>query len=170
MSIQSSWSKGLLLWCSLYPQRTYLSGLRFTHSGVSKLGNHWLRHCGVLSGKTFWNVRSLGKIWWKTKIGRTLVLHSVLSIATNKRLPEIFSHCIDNQRFLTTRYSTRAVACGLTVPCHYPNQCWLMINRVLWYPSEGNFSRDRAVINHQDRLENHLSKIWFRSPKGHRVE
>ena len=31
------------------------------------------------------------------------------------------------------------IACCLTVPSHYLNQCWLLINKVLWHSPERNF-------------------------------
>ena len=36
----------------------------------------------------------------------------------------------------------------LTAPSHYLNQCWLIISKVLWHSSEGNFIRDTSVIIH----------------------
>ena len=32
-----------------------------------------------------------------------------------------------------------------TAPSHYMNQCWLIISKVLWHSSEGNFVRDTSV-------------------------
>ena len=32
------------------------------------------------------------------------------------------------------------MACCLTTPSHYPNQCWLIISELLWHWPEGNFS------------------------------
>ena len=34
------------------------------------------------------------------------------------------------------------MACCLTAPSHYPNQCWLIITKVQGYSAEGNFPRD----------------------------
>ena len=33
------------------------------------------------------------------------------------------------------------MACCLTAPSHYLNQCWLNISKVQWHPSESNFTR-----------------------------
>ena len=54
----------------------------------------------------------------------------------------------------------------LTAPSHYLNQCWLIINRVQWHSSEGNFIRDTSAINCWNQLDNYLSKIPLKSPKG----
>ena len=34
------------------------------------------------------------------------------------------------------------MACCLTAPSHYLNQCWLIISKVLWCSCEDNFTRD----------------------------
>ena len=36
----------------------------------------------------------------------------------------------------------QVMACCLTAPSHYLNQCWFIISKVLWHPSEDNFVRD----------------------------
>ena len=33
----------------------------------------------------------------------------------------------------------QVMACCLTAPSHYLNQCWLVISEALWHPPEGNF-------------------------------
>ena len=42
----------------------------------------------------------------------------------------------------------QAMACCLTAPNHYLNQCWLIIRKVQRHPSESNFTRDTSAINH----------------------
>ena len=42
----------------------------------------------------------------------------------------------------------QVMACCLTAPSHYLNQCWLIISKVLWLSCEGNFTRDASIINH----------------------
>ena len=42
----------------------------------------------------------------------------------------------------------KVMACCLTAPSHYLNQCWLIISEVQWHPSESNFTRDASVISH----------------------
>ena len=43
----------------------------------------------------------------------------------------------------------QVMACCLTAPSHYLNQCWLIISKVLWHSCEDNFTRDTSAINHQ---------------------
>ena len=42
----------------------------------------------------------------------------------------------------------QVMACCLTAPSHYLNQCWLIISKVLWHSSEGNFVRDTSATIH----------------------
>ena len=44
------------------------------------------------------------------------------------------------------------MACCLTAPNHYLNQCWLIISKVLWLSSEGNFIRDTSATIHRSPL------------------
>ena len=40
------------------------------------------------------------------------------------------------------------MACCLTAPSHYLNQCWLIISEVQRHSSEDNFTIDTSAINH----------------------
>ena len=42
----------------------------------------------------------------------------------------------------------QVMACCLTAPSHYLNQCWLIISKVQWHPSESNFPRDASAFSH----------------------
>ena len=60
----------------------------------------------------------------------------------------------------------QVMACCLTAPSHYLNQCWLIISKVQWQSPEGNLTRDASAINYYNQLENYLPKISFKSPRG----
>ena len=60
----------------------------------------------------------------------------------------------------------QVMACCLTAPSHYLNQCWLIVSKALWHSSEGNFSRDNSAINHLNLFENHSSKIQSKPTRG----
>ena len=60
----------------------------------------------------------------------------------------------------------QVMACCLTAPSHYLNQCWLIISKVLWHSSEGNFIRDTSATIHQSWLENYLPKTKLKFPQG----
>ena len=49
----------------------------------------------------------------------------------------------------------QVMACCLTAPGHYLNQCWLIISEVLWHLPEGNSTTYTHDINLQDEFENH---------------
>ena len=53
----------------------------------------------------------------------------------------------------------QVMACCLTAPSHYLNQCWLIISEVQWHSYYGNFTRDASTINYWNLLENCMSKI-----------
>ena len=40
----------------------------------------------------------------------------------------------------------QVIACCLTAPNHYLKQCWLIISKVLWHSSEGNFAAGISAI------------------------
>ena len=40
----------------------------------------------------------------------------------------------------------QVMACFLLTPSHYLNQCWLVLSKVQWHSSEGNFARDTSGI------------------------
>ena len=42
----------------------------------------------------------------------------------------------------------QVMACCLTAPSPYLNQCWLTISKVQWHSPEDNFARDTSATNH----------------------
>ena len=61
------------------------------------------------------------------------------------------------------------MACCLTAPSHYSNQCWLQSVRF----SDNHlrqFHKRASAINHYSLLENYLSKNSFKSPRDQRVK
>ena len=42
----------------------------------------------------------------------------------------------------------QVMACRLTAPSHYLNQFWLIISKVQWHSSDGNFTRYASAIDH----------------------
>ena len=74
-------------------------------------------------------------IWW-----RHHEISSALNYWVNSLRP---SDAIWRHRSGSTL--AQVMACCLTAPSHYLNQRWLIISKVLWHSSEGNFIR--AAIN-----------------------
>ena len=60
----------------------------------------------------------------------------------------------------------QVMACCLTAPSHYLNQCWLIVSEVQWQSPGSNFTRDISVMNHKNYIENYLSKLSLKSPRG----
>ena len=59
------------------------------------------------------------------------------------------------------------MACCLTAPSHYLNQCWLIIGKVQWPLSDGNHKRGTSAMNHLYKLEEkNLSKISLKYARG----
>ena len=50
-------------------------------------------------------------------------------------------------------FLVQVMACCLKAPSHYLNQCWLIITKVQWCSSEGNFARDITAISYLNWLE-----------------
>ena len=60
----------------------------------------------------------------------------------------------------------RVMACCLTAPSHYLNQCWLIISEVQRHSPGRNFMRDVPTIIRWNELENHLTKSFLKSSRG----
>ena len=60
----------------------------------------------------------------------------------------------------------QVMACCLTAPSHYLNQCWLIISKVLWHSSQDIIIRRFKDSNQRSKIENCIFKITLRSPRG----
>ena len=58
------------------------------------------------------------------------------------------------------------MACCLTAPIHYLNQCWFTISNVHRQSFEYNFTGDNSAINHWNYRGNFLFKISLNHPRG----
>ena len=59
----------------------------------------------------------------------------------------------------------QVMACCLTAPSHYLNQCWLIISKAQWHSANSSFTWDTTAISHW-KLENHFAKIPLKAPRG----
>ena len=66
--------------------------------------------------------------------------------------------------------SARIMTCCLTAQSHYLNQCWPIISKFPWYSADSSSQRDTSATNHENQLENYLSKITFKYLSGQCVE
>ena len=60
----------------------------------------------------------------------------------------------------------QVMACCLTAPSHYLNQCWFIISKGLWHSSEDIIIRRFEVTNQWSKIEVCIFKITSRSPRG----
>ena len=60
----------------------------------------------------------------------------------------------------------QVMACCLTAPSHYLNQCWLIIRGVLWHISESSFAGIAQGIDSGYEFEKDILKNIFKSPRG----
>ena len=58
----------------------------------------------------------------------------------------------------------QVIACCLTAPSNYLNQCWLIISEVQWHSYQDNFTTDASTINHKNPFENFISKFQSNFP------
>ena len=78
------------------------------------------------------------------------------------------SDAIWRQWFWTTL--AQVMACCLTAPNHYLNQCWLIIRGVLWHTSESSFAGIAQGIDSGYEFEKDILKNIFKSPRGQWVK
>ena len=58
----------------------------------------------------------------------------------------------------------------LMAPSHYLNQCWLIINKVLWHYSESTIIRRSGDTSQQNKIKSCFFKITSRSPSDQWVK
>ena len=58
------------------------------------------------------------------------------------------------------------MACCLTAPSHYLNQCWLIISEVLWHSPKGNFKGNAQNINpwYEFLVDSNSNSLLYQQP------
>ena len=97
-------------------------------------------------------------------IAWTTVLRRLLSRLNNQVNSLRPSDAIWRQWSWTTL--AQVMACCLTAPSHYLNQCWLIIRGVLWHTSESSFAGIAQGIDSGYEFEKDILKNIFKSPRG----
>ena len=64
----------------------------------------------------------------------------------------------------------QVIACCLTAPSHYLNQCRLIMSKILWHSSEDIIIRRFEDNNQHNKIEDYFFKITLRSPRGQWVK
>ena len=98
---------------------------------------------------------------------RWVHLHDNWLFRTNTQAP-INSLWPSDAIWRHTSWSTlvRVMACCLTAPSHYLDQCLLYITEVLWQPPESNFTASAQATILRNEFENFTSKIIVGSSRG----
>ena len=71
-----------------------------------------------------------------------LLIHALISVKSLWPSDAVW------RRHWTGSLLSQVMACCLVAPSHYLNQCWLIISGDQRHQFEGNFTRDRSVVNH----------------------
>ena len=90
--------------------------------------------------------------------------------------PDLLTHiCGTRGRWVNSLWPCDAIwwqrsGSTLTAPSHYLNQCWLIVSKVQWHLSEGNFTK--RYLSHQSlKLVSKLLNLnLFKSPRGQWVK
>ena len=64
----------------------------------------------------------------------------------------------------------QVMACCLTAPSHYLNQCWLTISEILWHSPESNFTENTKDIYLWNEFEIYKFYIVVKSARGQWVK
>ena len=114
--------------------------------------SHYLNQCwntctvnSNLSNKLQWNLKWNSNIFTQENAFANVIwtMSTILSQAqcVNSLWP---SDVIGRRGSRSTL--VQVMACCLTAPSHYLNQCWLIISKIKWHSSEGNFTAGISVI------------------------
>ena len=63
----------------------------------------------------------------------------------------------------------KVMACYLTAPSHYLNQCWLLISEVLWHSPESNFTASAQTTLLYSEFEDYTFKINATFPRANEL-
>ena len=80
--------------------------------------------------------------FWRVKYHIWIITESLLKYINSLRPSDAI------WRHISGSTLAQIMACCLTAPIHYLNQCWLIISKVLWHTSEGNFIRNTSATIH----------------------
>ena len=99
-----------------------------------------IRQCATQSGREISLARFIEKqqLVCGNKVGNQFIAHVVFR--------EVSWETLFRHRSGSTL--AQVMACCLTAPSHYLNQCWLIISKVQWHSSENNCTRDSSAPNH----------------------
>ena len=93
--------------------------------------------------------------WVKTNATRVYQFEKKLKNTLIRLLPHLRGQWVNSLwprdtiwRHISGSTLVQVMACCLTAPSHYLNQCWLIISKVQRYSAEKNFTRNNPAISH----------------------
>ena len=108
------------------------------------LGNTWHQaHTWTNDNHDHWHSLTLATFnlsGWESEF---LVLSTLFSKVINSLWP---NDAIWRYRSRSTL--AHVMACCLTAPSHYLNQCWLILSKNQWHSAEGNLIKNSSPFNH----------------------
>ena len=106
--------------------------------------------------------------WWYSRVQYHILLHAWLQWRIqniNQHFNSLWpSDTIWRHRFGSTL--AQVMACCLTAPSHYLNQCWLNMSMALWHSAEKDFTRNAQDIYPWYQFENYWFKTLTTSSRG----
>ena len=115
------------------------------------------RFCGFQNINTTSLIWRLSSKWPQIYIANYCVLSIVNIVISLWPNDTIWRH-----RFLSIL--AQIMACCLTAPSHYLNQCWFIISNLLWHSSESIIIQRSQYTNQINKNENRIFKITSKSP------
>ena len=112
---------------------------------------HYLNQCLLITS---------GVLWYSTEINFALsgqdinIWNGLENYTSEIKATSSRGQCVDTSwsrdaiwRHRSGSPLVQVMACCLTAPSHYLNQCWFTISKVHWHSFEYNFTRDTWAIN-----------------------
>ena len=75
-----------------------------------------------------------------------LPLQSQLRLLRISQSKLLLAHCDQVTPYGGRSTLLQVMACCLTTPSYYPNQCWLIISKVLWHSTEGTLTLTECTL------------------------
>ena len=112
------------------------------------------------------HVVTWGENPWKLSIKYWLLCVEVSDVEEGQLKALVFLLVNSIWRWRSWSTLVQVMACCLMAPSHYLNQCWLIINKVLWHSSEDIIIKSFEDTNQLSKIEDYILKITLRSPTG----
>ena len=111
--------------------------------------SHCLNQCWdivnlTLRNKLQWNINQSAKLFIHQNVFENVICE-IASVLSRGRWVNSLGPSDVIWRQGSGSTLAQVMTCCLMAPSHYLNQCWLIISKVLWHSSEGNFIRDASA-------------------------